>query len=139
MQEISLLQERVAAVAVDNKVILTQTSCGYLEFAVNWITHVEALGLTNWLTIAEDETALKFLEERYPGHALPASAFTNEALSSGNALYEWGSAAFTKVACARPSYLQVSASPPAAHPMCIKFGDSSSKRRLYHRPAKHPN
>lgn len=93
--------------AVDNKVILTQTSCGYLEFAVNWITHVEALGIKNWLTIAEDETAMRFIEERYPGHAIPASAFTNEALSGGNALYEWGSAAFTKVACARPTYLQV--------------------------------
>lgn len=111
-----LLQERVTAVAVDNKVILTQTSCGYLEFAVNWITHVEALGITNWLTIAEDETALKFLEERYPGHALPASAFTNQALSDGNALYEWGSAAFTKVACARPTYLQVRPPSPAIRP-----------------------
>ncbi|BDA50156.1 probable UDP-D-xylose:L-fucose alpha-1,3-D-xylosyltransferase [Coccomyxa sp. Obi] len=105
--ESPLLQDKVAAVAVDNKVILTQTSCGYLEFAVNWITHMEALGIKNWLTIAEDETAMRFLEERYPGHAIPASAFTNEALSDGNALYEWGSAAFTKVACARPTYLQL--------------------------------
>ncbi len=32
-----------------------QASCGYLELAVNWITHVEALGISNWLTIAEDE------------------------------------------------------------------------------------
>lgn len=61
------LQEHVAALAVDNKIILTQTSCGYLEFAVNWISHMEALGITNWLTIAEDETALKFLDARYPG------------------------------------------------------------------------
>ena len=60
----SILQTRVAAVAVHNLVILTQTSCGYLEFAINWILHVEALGVTNWLTIAEDQESLKYLNER---------------------------------------------------------------------------
>lgn len=54
-----LLQEQIAAIAVDNKVILTQTSCGYLEFAINWITHVEDMGIHNWLTIVEDETSLR--------------------------------------------------------------------------------
>ena len=58
------LGQRFASVAVDNTVILTQTSCGYLEFAVNWITHAEALGITNWLTIAEDEMALNYLNTR---------------------------------------------------------------------------
>lgn len=58
------LEQRFAAVAKDNTVILTQTSCGYLEFAVNWITHAEALGITNWLTIAEDELALNYLNTR---------------------------------------------------------------------------
>ncbi len=58
------LEQRFAAVAKDNTVILTQTSCGYLEFAVNWITHAEALGITNWLTIAEDEMALNYLNTR---------------------------------------------------------------------------
>lgn len=58
------LEQRFASVATDNTVILTQTSCGYLEFAVNWITHAEALGITNWLTIAEDEMALNYLNTR---------------------------------------------------------------------------
>ena len=35
-----------------------------------------------------------------------ATDFTKEALSSGSALYEFGSEAFTKLACARPVYLQ---------------------------------
>ena len=52
------------AVATDNTVILTQTSCGYLEFAVNWITHAEALGISNWLTIAEDQIALDYINSR---------------------------------------------------------------------------
>ena len=58
------LAQRIEAVATDNTVILTQTSCGYLEFAVNWITHAEALGITNWLTICEDEVALEYLNSR---------------------------------------------------------------------------
>jgi len=68
-----LLMERLAVMAVDNKVILTQTSCGYLEFAVNWIYHVEALGITNWLTVCEDLAALNFLEDRFPGIAFQVS------------------------------------------------------------------
>ena len=58
------LAQTFEAVAVDNTVILTQTSCGYLEFAVNWITHAEALGITNWLTIAEDQVALDYINSR---------------------------------------------------------------------------
>lgn len=58
------LAQSFAAVATDNTVILTQTSCGYLEFAVNWITHVEALGVRNWLTICEDQMALDYLNTR---------------------------------------------------------------------------
>ena len=58
------LAQRIEAVATDNTIILTQTSCGYLEFAVNWITHAEALGITNWVTICEDEVALNYLSSR---------------------------------------------------------------------------
>ena len=58
------LQSRFSAVAVDNTIILTQTSCGYLEFAINWILHVEALGITNWITIVEDDESLSYLNER---------------------------------------------------------------------------
>ncbi len=37
---------------------------------------------------------------------MAASEFTNEALNSGSALFEYGTEAFTKLACARPIYLQ---------------------------------
>ncbi|CAL8465666.1 g5202 [Coccomyxa elongata] len=86
--------------------VILQASCGYLELAVNWITHVEALGITNWLTIAEDETALRFLEARYPGHVVRRSAFFEEAVS-GTGLYEWSSASFAQAACVRPVYLEM--------------------------------
>ena len=58
------LRSRIDAVAVDNTVILTQTSCGYLEFAVNWIQHVSKLDVTNWLTIVEDADSLEYINSR---------------------------------------------------------------------------
>ena len=50
--------------------------------------------------------------DRYPGHAIPASAFTNaeREMGRGSDVFEWGTAAFSKIACARPAYLQVSSS-----------------------------
>ena len=92
---------------------------------MNWIVHMDALRVNNWLTIVEDQKSMEFLEEHYPGHVVPASVFTDEALSSGNALYEYGTAAFTQIACARPHYLQVQLCLPGhvsgdkgAHAMC---------------------
>lgn len=43
---------------------------------------------------------------RFPGHAVVATEFTREALSSGTGLFEYGTEAFTRLACARPTYLQ---------------------------------
>ena len=60
----SLLQ-LVEVTAKNNTIILTQSSSGYLAFAVNWITHAEALGITNWLTICEDDVAFNYLNSRW--------------------------------------------------------------------------
>lgn len=107
-QEPSLLERHLARVAVDQEIILTQISCGYLKFALNWIAYIDGLGITNWLTIAEDQAALIFLEKKHPGHVLPSSAFINGDLSETLHFMEYGTAAFAKLACARPQYLQVS-------------------------------
>ncbi len=63
-QPSSALAQRLAALARDNTVVLTLASCGYLEFADNWVAHMEALGISNWLTVAQDATALQYLSER---------------------------------------------------------------------------
>ena len=39
---------------------------------------------------------------------MPASAFTNAELGQGSDVFEWGTQAFSKIACARPVYLNVS-------------------------------
>ncbi|CAL5221951.1 g4228 [Coccomyxa viridis] len=100
------LAKHMAALARDNAVVLTSASCGYLEFADNWIAHVEALGISNWLTVAQDAATLQYLSERYPGHVLPVSDFTGETLDEGSDLLEWGTPAFSVMACKRPLYLQ---------------------------------
>ena len=48
---------------------------------------------------------------RYPGHVLPVSDFTGETLDEGSDLLEWGTPAFSVMACKRPLYLQVSHRP----------------------------
>ena len=60
----SALADRLSAIAKDNTLILTLGSCGYLKFADNWIAHVEALGISNWLMVAQDAAVLHYLTER---------------------------------------------------------------------------
>ena len=52
---------------------------------------------------------------RYPGHVLPISDFTDETLGEGSDLLEWGTSAFSVMACKRPLYLQVSQPPQRSH------------------------
>jgi hypothetical protein len=63
-QPSSSFAERLPTLAKDNTVILTQASCGYLEFADNWAFHMDVLGIDNWLMVAEDTSALQYLSER---------------------------------------------------------------------------
>lgn len=76
-QPSSRLAEHLTALAKDNTVILTQASCGYLEFADNWAVHMEALEIDNWIMVAEDTTALQYLSKRQaPCFAPAGSAIT---------------------------------------------------------------
>ncbi|CAK0732131.1 hypothetical protein CVIRNUC_000089 [Coccomyxa viridis] len=109
-QPSSALADRLAALAKDKTVIVTQVSCGYLEFADNWITSVDALDISNWLAVAQDQAALDYLSARYPGHVLPVtdlmSTGAEGGLEAGIDLLEWGTTAFSEMACTRPLYLQ---------------------------------
>lgn len=73
-QPSSGLAERLPALAKDNAIILTQVSCGYLEFADNWAVHMDALEIENWLMVAEDTTALQYLSERQAPRFAPADS-----------------------------------------------------------------
>ena len=63
-QPSNALADHLAALAKDKTVIVTQVSCGYLEFADNWIASVESLDISNWLAVAQDQAALEYLSAR---------------------------------------------------------------------------
>ncbi|KAK9811148.1 hypothetical protein WJX73_006677 [Symbiochloris irregularis] len=102
------LRRRVDRVAHWNTVIVSQTNCGYLPFAENWLHHAAHANLTNYLIVTEDEPAANYLEARHPGHVLPAhllSATRPNLAATGDKFRDFGSKDFIKLACARPVYL----------------------------------
>ena len=58
------LSDALAALAKDKTIIVSQASCGYLDFADNWVAHLGELGIDNWLIIAQDTAALEYLTQR---------------------------------------------------------------------------
>ena len=63
-QPSSALADHLAALAKDKTVIVTQVSCGYLQFADNWIASVTSLEISNWVAVAQDQAALDYLSAR---------------------------------------------------------------------------
>ena len=99
-------ESAVSRRAVNGTVVITQASCQFLQFADNWVAHVQLLGLHNFLVIAEDEVAENYLSERYPGHVISAALLTHQPLSQHSKLAEFGTAEFAQLTCKRPTYLQ---------------------------------
>jgi rhamnogalacturonan II specific xylosyltransferase len=97
------LSQILERVAQDNTVIMAETSCGFLAFAENWAMHVQKLGITNYLMVAADETSVQYLDERYPGHVIPATVFNPENMTSGGFM-EFGSKVFNEAMCERLLY-----------------------------------
>ena len=60
----SALSERLAALAKDKAIIVSQATCGYLDFADNWVAHLGELDIDNWLIVAQDTAALEYLTQR---------------------------------------------------------------------------
>ncbi len=67
------LAGRLGHLAINNTLIVTQTSCGFLSFATNWIVHVQKLDITNFVVFSEDETSFDWINQRHPGHAVMIS------------------------------------------------------------------
>ena len=88
-------------VAVDKTVILTQASCPYLDFAENWILHVERLGITNYLILMDDDVAFKYLDGRFPGHAVHPSVLSKGSKHTPKPLMRYDSLDFNNMMCER--------------------------------------
>ena len=100
------LASRLTRLAAKRNIIITQASCGYLQFADNWVAHIQLVGLHNFLIIAEDQTAQFYLEDRYPGHVVSAALLTNQPLSQRSEFFEYATAGFSRLTCMRPTYLR---------------------------------
>jgi len=88
----------------NNEIILTSTTCGYLDMTLNWIEQLRSIGLNNFLVIAEDLPAYEYLLRFAPHNTLPSYIFgrpfsrtAREAASFDSPDFDW---------CSRPYYLR---------------------------------
>jgi rhamnogalacturonan II specific xylosyltransferase len=90
--------------SIDNTIILTQASCPFLDVAENWIIHATKAGIKNWITIAEDEPSLLYLNATYSDHVVPASWFSHRALKNTSTYMAYNTDEFDKMMCDRLIY-----------------------------------
>ena len=101
-----VLGQVLRKVAVDNTIILGEASCGYLQFADNWIMHALELNVSNFLAIASDHASFDYLHKAYPDHVIPASLLEPSADMSGTQILEYGTKEFNSMMCRRIPYQQ---------------------------------
>ena len=81
----------VRGVAKDNLVMVTWANFHYLDFVENWVAHLRALGVSNFVVGAMDNKMLKALQER----GIPCFAMNLNTLTLGD--FGWGSPTFHKM------------------------------------------
>ncbi|KAK9814783.1 hypothetical protein WJX72_011440 [[Myrmecia] bisecta] len=59
----TLTRELLAEVAVDNTVVVAQANLKFLDFLQNWIWHLEAVGMRNYVVAAMDRATLDRLQQ----------------------------------------------------------------------------
>lgn len=97
----SLLKER----AIDNSVFVTTSTCGYADFTVNWVLHMQEANVTNYIVIAEDARALEYLVGKFDGHVISSASFHRPFYSKGGIdLVEYNNTGLSW--CSRPHYLK---------------------------------
>lgn len=87
--------------AKDNTIILVQASCGYLDFAANWLIHIELLGVTNYVVIANDKVTLEYLDRKYEGHVILMPFVHQNSSSPGRPFIEYATKEFNTLMCER--------------------------------------
>jgi rhamnogalacturonan II specific xylosyltransferase len=80
---------------------MTQASCPYLDFAENWILHVEHLGVRNYLVLVDDDVAFQYLDKKFPGHVVHPSATSKVSRHGPKPLMHYDSPDFNNLMCER--------------------------------------
>lgn len=97
----SQLLRFVERIAVDNTVILAQASCGYLDFAENWMIHIQALNISNYLVIADDDAAFAYLNAMHPGHVFLLQTKSEDPTQGGRSFIHIRTKYFNEMMCER--------------------------------------
>ena len=85
------------------QLIITSTTCGYLDMTLNWIAQLRSINLTNFLVIAEDLPAYEFLLTIAPRNIMTSSAFGRPFSRASHKAAAFDSTEFNW--CSRPYYL----------------------------------
>lgn len=96
---------QLALIAVDQAVIVTQSSCSYISFVANWIHFIEKLNLQNYLIFAGDQITLDYVNNRHENHAVLVSGLYDEAATTLVDFAEYGDETFRELTQSRPLFL----------------------------------
>lgn len=89
---------------LQREVIVTATTCGYLDMTLNWIEQLRTIGASNFLVIAEDLPTYEYLLNVAPRNTLPSSIFGRPFSHKARQAAEFDSPEFDW--CSRPYYLR---------------------------------
>jgi hypothetical protein len=88
----------------NGELIVTSTTCGYLDMTLNWIEQLRLIGASNFVVIAEDWPTYEYLLRYVPRNILPSSAFGRPFSRTGRHAASFDSPDFKM--CSRPYYLR---------------------------------
>lgn len=94
----------ILAKIADNKkrVVVAGVTCGYLDFADNFVQSLERIGVTNYLLVPLDDKSLEVLQKAYPDHTLPMMPGIPSTPSEASF---WAKKDFKTITATRPEFL----------------------------------
>lgn len=94
----------LAEISPARELIVTATTCGYLDMTLNWIAQLASIGAHNFLVIAEDLPAYEYLLRVIPRQTLPSHVFGRPFSRTARPAARFDSKDFDW--CSRPFYLR---------------------------------
>jgi hypothetical protein len=90
--------------STQGELIVTSSTCGYLDMTLNWIEQLRAIGVGNFLVIAEDSPTYEYLLSLVPRNTLPSYMFGRPFSRKARQAASFDSPDFKM--CYRPYYLR---------------------------------
>jgi rhamnogalacturonan II specific xylosyltransferase len=84
------------------RIVVAGVTCGYLDFADNFVQSLERNGVTNYLLVPLDAKSLEILQQAYPDHTVPMMPGIQSAPSEA---HFWAKKDFKTITATRPEFL----------------------------------